>query len=293
MNLKCERVCLPLLSFVVLSLSAHAQVTVDQLAKPPKEAQRFTILSTSARHGTDAVWIEPDGTRMIRESMLLRGQVFELDEAIKLGSDGMPVKDTVRGFTPNGDAAETFTMLGGTAKWKSQVDAGTATYKTPQFYVPLNSTWEETAVLFEALLAAPDKSLALLPGGRAHAERLTEASVTDGKTTQVVTAWAVTGLNITPLPIWSTAQNKFFALCSDLAFLPEGYEGELGKLSKAQDDAMAARSPLVLKQLLKTPTGPVAFTHVKAFIEGTTFADDQTVVVDHGAIVAEGPSSSV
>ena len=293
MNLKRERAPLAIACALIVSSTALAQVTVDQLAKPPKQAQRFTILSASARHGADAVWTEPDGTRMIRESVLLRGQAFELDEAIKLGDDGMPVKDIVRGFTPNGDAAETFTRQGETAQWKSQVDASKAAYNTPAFYVPLNGTWYENAVFLDALLVAPDRSLALLPGGRAHAQRLTDATVTDGKTTQVVTAWVVTGLNITPMAIWSTAQNKFFALCGDLAFLPEGYEGELSKLSKAQDDAMATRSPLVLKQLLKTPTGPVAFTHVKAFIEGTRFVDDQTVVVDHGAIVAEGASSSV
>ena len=208
MNLKRERAPLAIACVLIVSSTALAQVTVDQLAKPPKQAQRFTILSASARHGADAVWTEPDGTRMIRESVLLRGQAFELDEAIKLGDDGMPVKDIVRGFTPNGDAAETFTRQGETAQWKSQVDASKAAYNTPAFYVPLNGTWYENAVLLDALLVAPDRSLALLPGGRAHAQRLTDATVTDGKTTQVVTAWVVTGLNITPMAIWSRSEER-------------------------------------------------------------------------------------
>ena len=278
---------------VVLSMGAGAQVTVDQLAKPPADARQFTILSSSMIHGSDKVWTTTDGTWMIRESMNVRGQIFEMDEAIQLDSDGMQVEDVVRGFTPNGDAAETFKRRGGTAEWKSQVDAGSAAYKAAAFYVTQGGPFSGTAMLLDALLAAPDKSVALLPGGRAHAEKLTEATVTDGKTTQVVTAWAVTGLTNSPYPMWATAQKKFFGITLGLALLPAGYEGELQTLTKAQDQALAERSPRVLKQLLKTPEGPVAFTHVRAFVGGTKFADEQTVIVDKGLIVAEGASTTV
>jgi imidazolonepropionase-like amidohydrolase len=292
MNRMCGLVVLASL-FGVVGARARAQMTVDQLAKPPANARQFTILSPSARHGSEAVWTTADGTVMIRESFVLRGQVFEMEEARKLGSDGMQMMDTVRGFTPNGDAGERFQVQGKTAEWKSQVDAGTAAYKTPASYVPQSMTFAGNGLLLEALLAAPDKSLALLPGGRAQAEKLTEATVTDGKTTQVVTAWAVTGLSSSPIPMWATAQNKFFGMYIGLGILPVGYEGELQKLNKAQDDALAARSPLVLKQLLKTPEGPVAFTHVRAFVGGTKFVEDQTVVVDKGLIVAEGSAATV
>ena len=71
-----------------------------------------------------------------------------------------------------------------------------------------------------------------------------------------------------------------------------GYEGDLKKLDKAQEDALAARSPALVKALLKTPEGPVAFTHVRAFVDGTHFEDDQTVVVNNGLIAQVGPASS-
>ena len=35
---------------------------------------------------------------------------------------------------------------------------------------------------------------------------------------------------------------------------------------------------------MKTPAGPVAFTHVRAFLGGTHFAEDRTVIVDRGLI---------
>ena len=68
---------------------------------------------------------------MGRESMNLRGQVFELDSSGKAGTDGLPSAVTIRGVTPQGDAAETFTISSGTAAWKSPVDAGTASYSAP------------------------------------------------------------------------------------------------------------------------------------------------------------------
>lgn len=283
-------ICLGIMS---LACNVPAQVTVDQLAKPPADAQRFTIFSSAGTHGHTQVWITSDGTYMYRESMNLRGQIFEQDQSVKLGSDGMPVSNIVRGFTPTGDAGESFAITNGLANWKSQIDHGSAAYKSPAFYISVGGSFAETGLLVETLLASPDKTVALLPGGRAHAERLTEATVSNGKTTQHVTAWAISGLGPSPFPVWATAQNKFFGITVGLALFPEGYEGELQKLNKAQDEALAARSNMITGRLQKTPAGPVAFTHVKAFESGTTFAADQTVVVDKGLIVAAGPTALV
>src|SRR3954470_5466603 len=109
-----------------VSSLAAAQVPVAQLAKPPAGARHYIIQSTGGKHGDSWSWVAADGTRMGRESMNLRGQRFELDASGKAGPDGLPSAVTIRGVTPQGDAAETFTVSGGTARWKSPVDAGTA-----------------------------------------------------------------------------------------------------------------------------------------------------------------------
>jgi hypothetical protein len=103
----------------------------------------------------------------------------------------------------------------------------------------------------------------------------------------------VTGLTPSPIAIWTTSQGKFFGTVGGISVLPMGYEGDLQKIQRAQDDALAARSPALVKRLLKQPVGPVAFLHVRAFLEGSHFADDQTVVVDGGTITQVGPASSV
>ena len=81
-----------LLAAALLTVSsvAAAQVQASQLAKPPSDARHFVIQSTGGKHGDSWSWIGPDGARMGRESMNLRGQVFELDSEGKAGADGMP-----------------------------------------------------------------------------------------------------------------------------------------------------------------------------------------------------------
>ena len=65
--------------------SALAQVPAADLAKPPADARHYIIQSTGGKHGDSWTWVAPDGTRMGRESMNLRGQVFELDSSGKAG----------------------------------------------------------------------------------------------------------------------------------------------------------------------------------------------------------------
>jgi imidazolonepropionase-like amidohydrolase len=230
---------------------------------------------------------------MSRESVLLRGQKWEIDQEVKFGADQMPSSWVVRGSTPTGDAGETFRIDGHQASWKSPVDRGEAGYTSPTFYSSLGGTGDGTAIFMERLLAAPDKSLAMLPGGRAHAEKLTELVVGQGSRRQKVIAWAVTGLAPTPFPIWMTEDNKFFGFAEGLAWLPVGYEDALRPLMTAQDEALAARSRATARQMLQSAVTPVAFQHVRAFVDGTHFADDQTVVVQDGKIAAVGDAAAI
>jgi len=270
------------------------QVPAAELAKPPAGARHFVIQSTGGKHGDSWSWVAADGTRMGRESMNLRGQVFELDASGKTGADGLPSAITIRGVTPQGDAAETFTISGGTAGWKSPVDAGTASYSGPAFYVSQGGPIATTAWFLEALLARPDKSLDLLPGGKARAARLADLEVGTGAAGQTITLWAVTGISTSPLPIWADASNRFFGLSFGIAWLPEAYAGEQSKIEEAQARALAAQAPGLAKSLVTVPSGPVAFTGVRLFdADATRFLSDQTVVVDKGAITAVGARGSV
>jgi hypothetical protein len=243
---------------LLLSTSALAQVPKEQLAKPPADARHFVILSTGGKHGDSYMWTAPDGTRMGRESLLLRGQVWETDVSGRAGADGMPAKLEVRGVSPNGNVAETFDIASGKASWKSQVDQGSAAYASPAFYSAMGGPMAVNAWFVERLLASPNLTMKLLPGGTASAEKLTTVSVGEGAKKQDVTLWAISGVSNAPLPIWTDAQNRFFGVTFILGWLPEGYEGEMPKLEAAQSAAMSARMPALAKSLVTVPTTPVA-----------------------------------
>jgi imidazolonepropionase-like amidohydrolase len=282
------------LGAAVAASAVLAQTPVAELAKPPATARHFVIQSTGGRHGESWRWKATDGTRMARESMNLRGQVFELDSSGKAGADGMPSEITIRGVTPTGDAAETFTISQGSARWKSPVDAGMANYSGRSFYVAQGGPIDQAAWLLESLLAAPDRTLDLLPGGTAHAAKLTDLQVGTGATAQTISLWTITGLTTSPLPIWADANNKFFGLTVGLAWLPDAYATEQSKIEDAQSKALATQAPALVKTLVTTPKRPVAFTNVRLFdADAARFLAGQTVVVDNRAITAVGAQDAV
>ena len=277
------------------SVATLAQVPTSELLKPPADARHMVIESTGGKHGDSYSWTGPDGTRMARESMNLRGQVWEVDFTGKAGADGMPVGATVRGVTPTGDAGETFTVAGNVAHWKSPIDAGSAPYTAPAFYVEQGGPMDTNAWFLEKLLASPDHSMALLPGGKAHADKLTSLEVVSdsGSDKQTVDLWAVSGINNSPTPIWADAQGRFFGITVGIAWLPEAYAGQQAAMQKTQAAAMAAQAPILAKKLTHVPSGPVAFTHVRLFdADAVRFLTDQNVVVDKGIITAVGPAAS-
>lgn len=281
------------LAALLLATSALAQTPVAELAKPPADARHFIIQSTGGKHGDSYSWVAADGTRMGRESMNLRGQVWETDYSGKAGADGFPATMTIRGVRPEGDAGESFTINAGTATWKSQVDAGSAPYGGG-FYASLGGPVDTTAWFLERLLAAPDKTLKLLPGGTAVATRLRSVEVGEGAAKQTVDLWVVNGVSNTPLPIWADSKGKFFGLAFGLAWLPAGYEGEQRKLETAQAEALSAQMPALAQSLAVTPAGQVAFTNVRVFdADGRRFLNDQTVLVENGLITAVGPAGRV
>src|SRR5262245_4999011 len=292
--MRTHRNAVSLLLLAVLSSAALAQVPASDLAKPPANARHFVIQSTGGRHGESWTWVTADGARIGRESMNLRGQVFELDSSGKTGPDGMPASITIRGATPQGDAAETFSVSSGAAQWKSQVDAGSATYAAPAFYVSQGGPIDMTAWFLEALLARPDKTMNLLPGGKARAEKLTDLDVGEGAAKRTITLWAINGISTSPVPVWADADNTFFGVTFGLAWLPEAYAAEQSKIQDAQARAMAARAPALVKSLVSVPSSPVAFTGVRLFdADAVRFMPDQTVIVNGDVIAAVGAAGSV
>ena len=281
------------LALVLGAGAAQAQVPADQLATPPADAKVFTIMSSAGKHGTIWEWTAPDGTLMGRMTMTLRGQVWNEDEAVKVGADGAISDYVLRGNSPNGDVGETFHVANGTASWKSPIDSGSKAYSSAAYYLPFGFAIRAGDISGDALTMHPDKDIALLPGGRAHAEKLATTTVGSGATQKTVVLWAVTGIGGTPATTWTDAQGHAFANVGVISFMPAGYEGDAEKLKKIQDDKMAEQSPILAHTLAKVADKPIAFVDVRAFLGGIHFAEHQTVVVTNGKITSVGATGHV
>ncbi|MDF7775918.1 amidohydrolase family protein [Sphingomonas sp. AOB5] len=278
---------------IVAGLPALAQVPKEQLMVPPADADKLVVISAAGQHGTAFRW-RKDGTEYFRESILLRGMVWEQDQAIHIAANGQPDRIVIRGSTPQGDGAETFEIANGNAVWKSQIDSGSVRYDGKSQYSTAGGTWTSSATFAELLWKSPDKRMTLLPGGQARMTKLVDIPVGSGATAKTVTAWAIEGVGLEPFPVLMNADGSFFGIVFVMAILPEAYQGDFLKLQKAQNDALAARGPAVAKRFGQVSPVPVAFTNVRLFdADNGRFVEDQTVIADKGKIVAVGPASSV
>ncbi|OYY65806.1 amidohydrolase family protein [Sphingomonas sp. 28-62-11] len=275
-------------------VAAGAQTPKEQLLVPPADAQKYKLVSAAGEHGSAAVWRLADGSYAVRESMNLRGQIFEQDEVIHSGPNGQPDRIVIRGFTPSGDSAETFSIMGGFARWQSPIDKGEVKYDGKAQYSPFGGPFAATAYGAEAIMKAPGRQINLLPGGVARLEKLVDVAVGNGATAKTVTVWTLEGVSTEPVPVVMNTDGSFFGFVSFIALLPEAYIGDMLKIQKAQIDALAARNPAYKERFGKVSSVPVAFTHVKLFDALTgKFVDDQTVIADQGKIAAVGASATV
>jgi imidazolonepropionase-like amidohydrolase len=264
----------------------------EQLLVPPADATHFVVVSTAGKHGDEYVWKTADGRLAFRESILLRGLIFETDETLRAGADGMPAEVFIRGVTPTGDAAESFAISDGKASWTSPVDKGDAAYASPAYYLPQGGPFLGTAPEIDALLSAGNAGMALLPSGKATFERVTSLDVDGPQGTKHVDLILLRGTSQTPTPVW-VENGKFFGLMVGLGLLPAGYETNLDKMQAAQDKAIAALAPATAKKFLTADAKrPVLFTNVKMYdADSEKFLGNRFVLTAGGKIVSVGAAA--
>lgn len=279
---------------VMLALSSvfsFSQVPVEQLAKPSANAQVWTITSSNgaAEHGKVSLWVDKSSVHWSRMSMHLRGFITEIDQQMRFAHDGSLATLEIRGKVPEGDAAETYAAKNGEYTFKSPVDHGSGKTAPRLEYMSFGGTIDSIVYVVNELLKSPDHSLNLLPSGRASIAPLATLEVSNGKQKKTLTAYAITGFGLSPVPVW-TDGGHFFGLAGVMNFLPQGWEEASAEMSKAQDAALAKLAPALAASLAKTPTAPIAFKNVKLYdADARKFIDAVTVVVADGRIADVGP----
>jgi cytosine/adenosine deaminase-related metal-dependent hydrolase len=276
-----------------LAAPALAQTPASQLAAPPSDARVWTISNNDGKqlHGKISMWTNAGGAHWSRFSMNLRGFKSEVDQQMHFAPDGELQSLVVRGFTPSGDAGETYQVDNGSYSWKSQVDHGAGKTRPDLAYVSFSGTPDSFLFIVDALLKSPTHSIDLLPSGKGGIEPLTTLDIDNNGVKKHLTCYALTGFGLSPQPIWMEG-DQFFAFSPGL--LPAGWEKFDSQLSKAQDDALAKRAPALVAAIAKTPPGPVAFKDVKLYdSDARAFREDETLVVGNGKIADVGPAADI
>jgi len=273
---------------------AAAPVPKDQLLKPPANAAHYVVVSLAGKHGDQWAWTLPDGSIATRYSQSLRGWITETDEVMTLGSDGLPNKILVRGVTPNGDAAETFTMADGKAKWTSTADSGEAA-AGPAFYLAAGGTNLSNIPLAAAMVKAGHAGLAMLPSGKATLEKGATLQINGPKGPETVQLAWVRGLLPSPTPIWLDAKGNYFAEIGAISTMPAGYEGNLKAMIDFQDAETAKAVRDISHHFLDAKNkAPVLFDNVEMFdADGGKFVANQAVLVEDGKIARIGAAGSI
>lgn len=288
-------------TFVAVALSTSCLAAIAEAAPPqtatrtaPKTGQIWSILSASGQHGQEQVWTTKDGVRHAHMKILLRGLVFDVKSDMRLGSDGRPVSVAISGVTPSGDAAESFNIENGVAKWKTPVDAGEAPWRDNLVYVPYGGPNDTLAVLVDAALRDADRKFDAMPGGAARITDLVTKEFSANGKTRTLKAVLIEGLGFSPSPVWIDENDRFFAVAGGLSWLPQGWEPIRADLVKAQEEALAARAPAERARLLKNTGAPTLFRNVTIYDGASNgFLPGMSVLVEGGKIAKVGKAKKV
>ena len=259
------------------------------------DAERYSVFLKGNLAGQQAIWKAPDGSLRIFFQFNDRGRGPKTSSILKLDAKGVPVAESVEGNDYlKSPVHETYTLDGGKARWKSNVEEGEKKLATPAVYVSINGAPVELGVLAQVALGNGGK-VALLPEGEAKAERLAEIDVEAAGHKKRVAMIAITGLDFSPKYVWLDEHRAFFALLDEwLSVIPEGWEAAEKPLRAAQDEANQARAAELAGKLAHRVLNGVLFAHVNLFDSQTgQILKDRSVVVAGNRIVNVGPSDQV
>ena len=284
---------------VLLSACASAAIAdptpKEQLLKPIEGARHYTISSTAGKHGDIWSWTMPDGRIAYRMSMSLRGWITEDDQLTTLGPDGRPTAIAIRGYTDQGDATEDFNVdASGVAHWKTSVDSGSAPLGGKR-YSTYGGPWLAADKDIEALVAAGDKGMDLLPSGHASLSIGQSVQIDGPQGPKTVKLAFIKGLGFAPSAVWLDGDNHYFGNAGTISLLPEGFEKAGPVLKDIQDKATAAMVKDVAHRFLDTANKtPTLVDNVLMFdsVAGK-YLPGRAVLIADGKVAAMGAAGSI
>ena len=257
-------------------------------------------------------WPDTNRTVTTKYAYSNRGYGPDLTQTLKLDRLGYPVGMQLAGVTDLKVPIRELLQLstGPLLTWRNENAAGRTT-PGKGFYLPMQTLPTDLAALARSLLLAKSRTVPLLPEGSARLSSGATRTMTGGDLTLRVTLHEISGLALTPEPIWLDAQGRLFASGrSEQLVIRSGFESVAHELIAAQNLAAQSRQMLLARRFSRTPLGSVAIVHANLFDAATkrmksrqtvilrvnrieSVGDDGIVKIPEGAEVVDGTSRTL
>ena len=268
---------------------------VQSEAPTSGDTVEYVVLMSGRNAGRLRQWPDSGGTVTTTFSYNDRGRGPSLTQTLRVDKAGLPVGIQLRGLNYlKVSVRETVQIAGPLLTWRNEAAAGRTAPGTG-FYLPMESLPTDVAVLAKAMLLTKSKTLALLPDGSASITSGAVRTVSAGDRSMRVTPYLISGLGLTPTPIWLDADGRLFASGGSWQMvIRRGFESAQPQLIDAQLRASRGRDSLTARKLARTPSGAVAIIHANLFdAVAKQMKPSQTVIVRGDRIVAVGDDGSV
>jgi len=282
------------LSIVLVAQSCAHQESVPQ---PRPSIIRSEVIIADRVAGSQVTEVKETGELQISYEFNDRGRGPQLTTRIRLGIDGTPVLiDTAGHNYFKAKVDDHFAIESGRASWRNELDSGEKRLSGSAFYLNANPVPEELGLLASALLASPDKKLALLPQGEARIESLGELEIRAGGRTRKILHYSIEGLGLEPDRLFLDEDHRYFAEVSQLfsRTIREGWKESIPLLLAANERAKAERSAKMASSVGQPLAPSWAIRGGDVFDpEHEKILRDYTVVGSGNRIIAVGPTQSV
>src|SRR5262249_7557342 len=238
-----------------------------QPASPRVDDTIYTVLMASRPCGTQTIRKMANGEWRVVFEFNDRGRGPLLTQRTVLDAEGKPTLVEIEGhdYLKN-PVRERFSIEQRKADWKSSAEQGSRALTGPAFYVSFHGVPIELGWLARALLAAPERKLALLPEGEARIERVETLAIPSKGQPRTVIHYEITGLGFTPSPIWLDEDGEFFAMGSEWSMtIRKGWEDAAQPLTSMQARRTRDHQRTLANALAHKPQGVLVITHARVF----------------------------
>lgn len=281
-----------------LALAGSAAATMWSLpalasAKLYGTAVRYDYVSSGVVKGSQTTLRLPDGSLDVRFEFTDRGRGPNVRSTIALDDAGFISKLQIAGYNYlKVPVNERFVARGGSATWKNSAEHETHSYTAPRFYVSMDGTPEEGAILVRAALRGHDESVPLWPSGVTNVTVVKTLTVSNESSSRRVKMYEATGLDFSPVQLWLDESGELFMSGGVWgAVIRSGWNAVLPELLDAQDARVAELGRQIAQSLPQRAGTAIAITNVSLFdSESGSIVPNATVLMSGERIAAVGGS---